>query len=256
MTTVLFTVGAVAVLVVGAVLIRRRITARDARDGGGAAGRAEAAADYVAMFMVTMYTVLLAFIVVILWQRIDDINADVRTEGQDLTQLVWAAQRLPAADRAAMRSAVSDYTTAVLDREWPPADLAAAGGSAFAVTGLRGYLATAFSLDQQTTLRDQELAVLDDLTAARADRVGKSLASGYPGILTVALVLLSAATVLTPFLLGPRAEPLSILGIAVTIVVVSAALVLVIDLQGDFGGVFSVSRVPLETVQQQLTATN
>jgi hypothetical protein len=63
-------------------------------------------------------------------------------------------------------------------------------------------------------------------------------------------VLLSAATVLTPFLLGMRAEPLSIVGVAVTVAVVVAALVLVIDLQGDYGGVFSVSRVPLEAVQQ------
>ncbi len=224
-------------------------------DRGRERDRSEAAADYVSMFTVTMYTVLLAFIVVVLWQRIDDINADVRTEGQDLTQLIWAAQRLPAADRAAMRSAVDDYTAAVLDREWPPADLAATGGSAFAVTGLRSRLSTAFSLDQQTTLRDQELAVLDDLSAARADRVGKILSSGAPGILTVALVLLSAATVLTPFLLGPRAEPFSVVGIAVTVAVVAAALTLVLDLQGDFGGVFSVSRVPLETVQQQLAAT-
>lgn len=219
-------------------------------------GRAEAAADYVAMFTVTMYTVLLAFIVVVLWQRFDDINADIRAEGQDLTQLVWSAQRLPAADRAAMRGAATAYAATVLGREWPPADLTATAASAAAVAGLRGHLATAFSLDQQTTLRDQELAVLDDLTAARADRIGKTLANGYPGILTVALVLLSAATVLTPFLLGMRAEPLSIVGIAVTAAVVVAALVLVIDLQGDYGGVFSVSRVPLEVVQQQLAVTH
>lgn len=218
--------------------------------------RSEAAADYVAMFTVTMYTVLVAFIVVILWQRLDDINADVRAEGQDLTQLIWSAQRLPAADRTAMRTAVTDYTTAVLTHEWPPANLAATDGSANAVADLRRYLATSFSLDEQTTLRDQELAVLDDLTAARADRVGKTLSSSYPGILTVALVLLSVAIVLTPFLLGPRAEALSIVGILVTVGVVVAALILVLDMQRVYGGVFSVSRVPLEMVQQQLVATH
>jgi hypothetical protein len=250
MTTTLLTLLGVAVLVAGAVLIRRRITAR-----GGATDRAEAAADYVATFMVTMYTVLVAFIVVILWQRLDDINADVRAEGQGLTQLVWEAQRLPAADRAALRGAVTDYAAAVLDREWPPANLAATAGSAAAITAVREHLATSFSLDEQTTLRDQELSVVDDLAGARADRVGKSLSGSYPEILTVALVLLSAATVLTPFLLGPRIEPLSVLGIAITIVVVCSALALVLDLQSEFGGVFGVSRVPLQAVQQQLTAT-
>ena len=95
--------------------------------------------------------------------------------------------------------------------------------------------------------------MLDDLASARADRVSKSLSGSYPSILTVALVLLSAATVLTPFLLGPRVEPLSVLGIAVTIVVVCSALALVLDLQSAFGGPFSVSRTPLQTVRQQLT---
>jgi Protein of unknown function (DUF4239) len=230
--------------------------AAETAERGETSRRSEAAADYLAMFMVTMYTVLLAFIVVILWQRLDDINADVRNESQDLTQLVWSAQRLPAADRTAMRSAVTDYAAAVLDHEWPPANLAATNASAAAVASLRSHLATAFSLDQQTTLRDQELAVVDDLTAARADRIGKTFSSSYPEILTVALVLLSAATVLTPFLLGLRAEPLSIIGIAVTVAVVVAALILVIDMQGDYDGAFSVSPVPLQTVQQQLALTS
>ena len=251
MTTVLLTLLGAAALVAGAILVRRRITAR-----GGENDRAEAAADYVATFMVTMYTVLVAFIVVVLWQRLDDINADLRTEGQDLTQLVWEAQRLPAADRVVLRGAVTDYATAVLDREWPPRNLSAADGSAAAITTVRDHLATSFSLDEQTTLRDQELAVVDDLAVSRADRVSKSLSSSYPRILTVALVLLSVATVLTPFLLGPRVEPLSVLGIVVTIVVVCSALALVLDLQSAFGGPFSVSRVPLQSVQQQLTATH
>ena len=251
MTIVLLTLLGAAALVAGAILMRRRLTARR----GGENDRAEAAADYVATFMVTMYTVLVAFIVVVLWQRLDDVNADLRTEGQDLTQLVWAAQRLPADDRTALRGAVTDYAVAVLRHEWPPANLAATGGSAAAITTAREHLATAFSLDEQTTLRDQELGVLDDLAAARADRVGKTLSSSYPEILTVALVLLSVATVLTPFLLGPRVEPVSVLGIAVTIVVVCSALALVLDLQSAFGGVFSVSRIPLQMVQQQLTVT-
>src|SRR5690348_18348463 len=59
MITIVLTACAVAVLIVAAVLMRRRIRAH-----GSEHGRAEAAADYVAMFMVTMYTVLLAFIVV------------------------------------------------------------------------------------------------------------------------------------------------------------------------------------------------
>lgn len=217
--------------------------------------RADAAADYVATFMVTMYTVLLAFIVVMLWQRADDLNADLRAEGHDLTQLVWTGQRLDSADRAAIRSAVSGYATAVLEREWPPADQAATGHTAAAIASLRSRLGVPFSLDDQTTLRDQELSVVDDLDAARADRVAKTLRPG-PEILVVGLVLLSAATVLAPFLLGPRAEPLSVVGLAVTVAVVAAALAFVLNLREPYGGYIDISRTPMQSVQTQLAVTS
>jgi len=217
--------------------------------------RADAAADYVATFMVTMYTVLLAFVVVVLWQRADDLNADLRAESHDLTQLVWTSQRLDTADRAAIRSAVSGYTAAVLDREWPPSGQAATGDTAAAIAALRSRLSVSFSLDNQTTLRDQELSVVDDLDAARADRIAKTLRPG-PEILVVGLVLLSAATVVVPFLLGLRAEPLSVVGLAVTIAVVAAALAFVLNLREPYGGYIDISRTPMQNVQTQLAATS
>jgi hypothetical protein len=273
--------AAVAVLVRRRLLARRRrdvltvgpagaVPGRSPADGGDAEApgidglafkrtglggdRADAAADYVATFMVTMYTVLLAFIVVVLWQRVDDLNTDLRAEGHDLTQLVWTGQRLDAADREALRSAVSAYTAAVLEREWPPADQAATASTAAAIAALRARLSVPFSLDDQTTLRDQELAAVDDLDAARADRVAKTLKPG-PEILVVGLVLLSAATVLIPFLLGPRAEPLSVIGLAVTVAVVAAALAFVLNLRAPYGGYIDISRTPMQNVQTQLAVT-
>jgi hypothetical protein len=220
-----------------------------------AAGRrAEAAADYVATFTVTMYTVLVAFAIVVLWQRCDDINSDVRTESQDLTQLVWTAQRLPTTDRAAIRSGVADYTLAVLNREWPPRNEAAASATDAVITSLRTRLSSPFTLDEQTTLRDQELSVTDDLANARADRLAKSLRS-YPDVMISALVLLSATTVLTPFLLGPRADALSVVGLVATVAIVVAALAFAVDLASPYNGAFAISRQPLQYVQQQLDAT-
>lgn len=249
------TAGGVVLLVLAAVLLRRRVN----RDGAGEApeaehGRSEAAADYVAMFTMTMYTVLIAFVVVVLWQRSDDIGSDLRTESQGLTQLVWTAQRLDPADRQAFRTAVADYTADVLGREWPPAGLAATDPSAAALAELRTTLSAAVSLDDQTTLRDQELGVVDQIAGARQDRIAKDL-KPFPDILFAALILLSVVTVLTPFLLGPRADLLSILGIAVTVAIVLAGLALVLDLQAPYSGAVSVSDTPLRLVQQQLAAT-
>lgn len=247
--------GGVALLVLAAVLLRRRVNREEAADDEAPGhGRAEAAADYVAMFTMTMYTVLIAFVVVVLWQRSDDIGSDLRTEGQGLTQLIWTAQRLQPADRTAFRSAVSDYTADVLAREWPPADLAATGPSADALGRLRAALSVSVSLGDQTTLRDQELGVVDQIAEARQDRIAKDLRT-FPDVLFAALILLSAVTVLTPMLLGPRFDLLGVLGIAVTVAVVLAALALVLELQAPYSGSFRVSAAPLQFVQQQLSAT-
>lgn len=249
------TAGGVVLLVLAAVLLRRRVVrGGEGDDEATEHGRAEAAADYVAMFTMTMYTVLIAFVVVVLWQRSDDIGSDLRIESQGLTQLVWTAQRLDPADRTVFRTAVSDYAADVQVREWPPADSAATGPSAEALDRLQVALSTSFSLDDQTTLRDQELGVLDQIVEARQDRIAKDF-KPLPDILFAALILLSVVTVLTPFLLGPRADLLSILGIAVTVAIVLAGLALVLDLQAPYSGAFSVSNAPLQFVQQQLAAT-
>ena len=254
--TTLAALCVVAILAASAVVLRHRL-ARSRREGSDRAerDRAEAAADYVATFLVAMYTVLLAFIIVVQWQRSDDVGNDVRTEATDLTQLTWTAQRLSASDQAQVRSMVSQYTSTVLKSEWPPAPTAYADSSYVAITGLRTLFSTQMDLGDQTTMRDQELAVVEDLAAARQERLDKSLRT-MPGALTLALIVLSAVTVLTPFLLGPRAEPLSILGVAVTAALVSAGLFLVLDLQAPYSGQFAVSRAPLLRVQHELSATS
>ena len=87
----------------------------------------------------------------VLWQRQDDINSDVRAEASDLSQLTWIAHRLPPTDHEMLRAAVQDYTTAVLAHEWPAQSTAdtvpAWQASQYAIS----HLATTFSLDQQTT---------------------------------------------------------------------------------------------------------
>jgi hypothetical protein len=211
--------------------------------------RHDAAADYVSVFVSAVYLILLAFVVVVLWQRVDDVNADARAEATDLTQLVWLAHRLPAADHAALRAAVHDYTTAVLTYEFPPGahtDVATAD-----LDHAREYLATPVTLSQAGTMRDAALSDLNDIQANRDDRLAKS-DLGLSGLLLAALVVLSVAALLIPYLLGPKVDAHSVLGLLLTAAVVVAGLLLVWDLMNMYGGMFRVDPAPLRDVLTQL----
>jgi hypothetical protein len=211
--------------------------------------RDEAAADYVSVFVSAVYLILLAFVVVVLWQRVDDVNADTRAEAADLTQLTWLAHRLPAADHAALRTTVRDYATAVLTYEFPPGAHTEAGAAD--LDQARERLATPTTFGQSSTMRDLALGYLDDIQSNRDDRLAKS-DLGLSGLLLAAVVVLSVATLLIPYLLGPRIDAHSVLGLMLTAAVIVAGLLLVWDLMNMYSGMFKVDPAPLRAALEQL----
>jgi hypothetical protein len=78
------------------------------------------ALDYVNTFISTLYIVLLALIVVVQWQNVNEINADVGSEASTLTALVQTADRMPGQEGVTVRASAIDYAKAVLAHEWPP----------------------------------------------------------------------------------------------------------------------------------------
>jgi hypothetical protein len=213
--------------------------------------RADAAADYVSVFVSAVYLILLTFLVVVLWQRIDDINADVRAEAADLNQLIWTAHREAGPDRTTLRTVVRDYATAVLVHEWPADDTAGAAPATGALNAARAGIATPFPLDQQTTLRDDVLSALDDIGANRADRLAESHV-GLPGWVLGSFVVLSVVALLVPFLLGPRLDAHGLVGLAVTIGGIAAAGLLVWELLHPYGGLVGIDPTPLRAVLANL----
>src|SRR6185437_14515639 len=103
-------VVAVAVLVL---LDRRRKDARVEREDAQAV-------EYINLFIGTLYMVLLALVVVVMWQNVSDVSGDVRTEASGLQALVQTAQRLPAAEGQPLLKAAHEYAATVLSSEWPP----------------------------------------------------------------------------------------------------------------------------------------
>jgi hypothetical protein len=239
-------VGISALVAIAVLVLARR------RRRGVESERADAAADYVSVFVSAVYLILLAFLVVVLWQRVDDINIDVRAEAADLNQLIWTAHRQVGSDHATLRTAVRDYTTAVLAHEWPEDGATSTAPATAALDAARTRIATPLPLDRPTNLRDDVLAAFDDIESNRSDRLAESHL-GLPGWVLGAFAVLSLVTLLVPLLLGPRLDAHGLIGLGVTIGGIAAAGLLVWDLLHPYGGLVAIDPTPLRAVLANLT---
>jgi hypothetical protein len=203
------------------------------------------ALDYVNAFISTLYMVLLALVVVVQWQNVDQINSDVRTESTALTALVQTAQRMPAAEGATVRASAIYYANAVLAHEWPaPAN---SQGDAAAQALNTGQAAVTHPVAANTslgTIEDQAIGEYQAIAAARSDRLAAS-SSGTSPVLLVALGVLSFITILTPLALGLRADAIAFAGLAVSTLLVCLSFWFVLDLDSLYHGLIHTDATPL-----------
>jgi hypothetical protein len=218
--------------------LRKRKEHKPEREDGSAL-------DYVNTFISTLYVVLLALIVVVQWQNVDQINSDVGSEASTLTALVQTADRMPGHEGVVVHDSAIDYAKAVLADEWPPPADTAGDGAAKALD--TGEAAVTHPVGLQTslgTIEDQAISEYQTLAETRADRLAVSTSRTSP-ILLIALGVLSLITVLTPLALGLRADTIAFTGLLVSTLLVCLAFWLVLDLDSLYHGVIHADSTPL-----------
>jgi predicted negative regulator of RcsB-dependent stress response len=207
------------------------------------------ALDYVNTFISTLYMVLLALVVVVQWQNIDQINADVRTEASTLTALVQTADRMPGAEGAEVRASAFAYAHGVLGDEWPSktAEQAAQDAAQRALDAGQAAVTHPVALDASLgTIEDQAIGEFQTLAQARADRLAVGEDTTSP-VLLAALGVLSLITVLTPLALGLRADAVAFAGLTVSTLLVCLSFWFVLDLQTLYHGLIHVTSGPIQT---------
>ena len=218
--------------------LRKRKEHKPEREDGSAL-------DYVNTFISTLYVVLLALIVVVQWQNVDQINSDVGSEASTLTALVQTADRMPGHEGVVVHDSAIDYAMAVLADEWPPPADTTGDGAAKALD--TGEAAVTHPVGLQTslgTIEDQAIGEYQTLAETRADRLAVSTSRTSP-ILLIALGILSLITVLTPLALGLRADTIAFTGLLVSTLLVCLAFWLVLDLDSLYHGVIHADSTPL-----------
>src|ERR671917_76254 len=66
-----------------------------------------------------VYAVLLALVVIAVWEQYQRARETVETEANALAEIAWLAHRLPESERPLLQEEARSYAREVVDREWP-----------------------------------------------------------------------------------------------------------------------------------------
>jgi Protein of unknown function (DUF4239) len=170
-------------------LLRRRVSLERLRVNNEVAGFKFAVVGVI-------YAVLLAFAVIVVWERFHQAEMTVAQEGGAAATIYRLVDGMSPENRAAMRSAVTSYLQAAVDNDWPAMTR---GADSPKVTESLGTLyRTALTFiprdERDHALLGEIFYQLDQITQARATRL--VLATGnVPGVLWAVLFIGAFVTV-------------------------------------------------------------
>ena len=199
----------------------------------------------------TVYAVLLAFVVFVVWQQHNDFRSAVENEANELSDLDRMMQAFPEEIQTRARACTSAYCQTVLEQEW--AEMGRGRASAAAQQALEETWRVLEVFEPGTTREEviygQALARFDDLSNARSHRLHCSQLR-LPPVLWLLLLTNGFLVTASMWLFGLE----SLLAHALMTVALTGSiafvLYLIADLDDPFWGVW---RVPSEPVCQALT---
>ncbi|RJO72070.1 DUF4239 domain-containing protein [Nocardia panacis] len=196
----------------------------------------------------TFFTAVIAFIFVVCWQQYDDARKNTVVEANALVETYWAAHSMPGPDGQRIQDLVRDYTTGVLEVEWPVMDhdRQLSGQVQRTLDSLRQAVGQIDSPDPNIgNLRSSAMSSLEQVSKARSER-GVTASHGIPGFLYTLLYIATVLLLFTPVLSAVRVTGRSTLMIGLLGMVVGSALLLIHELDYPFSGGDIVSRDAFE----------
>src|SRR5262249_15372582 len=193
---IVFLITVTAVAVIGVLLIRRRIN-------HAALARYNNVASAVFSIVGTLFAVLLAFVVIVVWESQDKADERAALEAGVLGDLMRDAGLFPDPERTELRNELREYGQAVIDEEWPAM---AKGESSSHVWDVLNRVFESFSRLKPTTPREvnfhsEMLTRLNELSDHRRLRL-LSAGSKVPPLLWAVLIIGALITVGFSYFLG------------------------------------------------------
>ncbi|MFC0042701.1 hypothetical protein [Actinomadura rayongensis] len=210
-------------------------------------GDEDAAADgptnaHAGSMLSALFLAAFAIAIVVPWTTTDAARLNTFAESQAIVEATWTTTRLPAAEGAPLRDALTGYARFVRDREWPrmhDGRMNPAGDTALDDLRRRAIALPTDKGDEQSDARTALLDQIAQISTARHQR-GMDARSSPPGWLLVITIATGLVVVLLPFLSGARPRGWTLVPLGIMAGLLGVGVWLAIDISHVFAGALAV----------------
>jgi hypothetical protein len=239
----------VLVAVAGLVLVQRLVPPERREGQNDVAG-------FIFAVLGVAYAVLLAFVVIAVWQDYKTAQTNVESEAHELAGVYFLASQLPEPDRTRIQDLARTYARVVVEEEWPM--MAGGQTSPRADSLLRRLTSKILEFDPHTegeqVLYESGLKQLHDAADARRSRL-LEVREGIPDLLWVVLVVGGVITVCFTYLFGLKSNLAHALMVAALTLVICGILFTIGEFNNPFSGVVEIRPEAFKEVLDSFAGT-
>jgi hypothetical protein len=224
----------VLVAVAGLVLVQRLVPPERREGQNDVAG-------FIFAVLGVAYAVLLAFVVIAVWQDYETTQTNVESEAHELAGVYFLASQLPEPQRTDVQDLVRSYVRVVVVEEWPMMERGQTSPRADSL--LRRLTLELLKFDPHTegeqVLYESGLRQLHDAADARRSRL-LEVREGIPRLLWVVLVLGGVITVSFTYLFGLKSNLAHALMVAALTLLICGILYTIGEFNNPFSGIVEI----------------
>ena len=220
----------VLVAVVGLVLVQRLVPPDRREEHNDVAG-------FIYAVLGVAYAVLLAFVVIAVWQDYKTAQTTAESEANELAGVYFLASQLPEPQRTNVQDLARMYARVVVEEEWPMMERGQTSPRADSL--LRQLRLKLLQFDPRTkgeqVLYERGLTDLHNAIDARRSRL-LEVREGIPNLLWVVLVVGGVITVSFTYLFGLKSNVAHALIVAALTLVICGILFTIAEFNNSFSG--------------------
>jgi hypothetical protein len=188
-----------------------------------------------------LYAVLVAFVVVVVWEQFVEAEDATRSEASAIADLLRDSQALPAADRPALQHSLISYAQDLVDDEFPRMRRGEAieQQNEHLTQVWETYIKVQPVSRTEIAFYDEAIRRLDDLSSSRKERISTS-ASEIPAELWILLIGGGGVVIAFTYIFGTRDLVVHASAVGLTSALMGFVMYLIFALEHPFVGTLSV----------------